>query len=132
MGPWGGHLGPQEGHIDPQGSHSILQGCTLTPREINWRSQEGHLMEMTQNAGEKPILVLQISLFHVFCNISASSGPISKFFFSNSFYIKFPKQSRKPYLSMTLHLNAIACIRYLLTRGLHKKQLKSGCSDLQV
>ena len=129
LGALGRSLGTSGRSYRPSGK------SLLSCKDVHWlpgKSIGGHLMEMTQNAGEKPILVFQISFIHVFCNISASSGPISKFFFSNSIYIEFPKQPRKPYLSMTLHLNAIACIRYLLTRGLHKKQLKSGCSDLQV
>ena len=85
---------------------------------------------MTQNAWKKHFLVSPTFNFHVYCNISASSGPNLTIFFSNSIYIKFAKRTCKPHLSMTFHFSAIACVRYLLTGRLHKKLLKTGFSDL--
>ena len=78
---------------------------------------------MTHNVGEKPILIFQIVYFHISYNISCS-GPISNFFYSNSIYFKFPKQSWKPHLSITLCWGAIACVRHLHTRGLHESTAK--------
>ena len=85
---------------------------------------------MTQDAWKKHFLLSPTLNFYVYCNISASSGPNLTMFFSNSIYIKFAKRTCKPHLSMTFHFSAIACERYLLTGGLHKKLLKTGFSDL--